>query len=122
MTWRKEHPGVALDLNFNYMARRADAVETGRSTLRAYALISEVVYTMKRLAIKQESETAQETGTGSTDVLQPSTKAARVEPVIRPLGMPLMPPGQARASASSDPLTPAGRSVVILPCQCLHDL
>ena len=54
-------------MNFDFLARRADAVETGRSTLRAYAMISEVVDTMKRLAIKQESETAQEVGTGSTE-------------------------------------------------------
>ena len=29
-TWCRGHPGKSPDLNFDYLARRADAVETGR--------------------------------------------------------------------------------------------
>ena len=32
-TWCRGHPGKSPDLNFDYLARRADAVETGRPKL-----------------------------------------------------------------------------------------
>ena len=43
-------------MSFDYLARGVDAVDAGRSRLRAYVLVSEVVDAMKRLAVKQEAE------------------------------------------------------------------
>jgi hypothetical protein len=47
MTWCRGQPGKSPDVHFEFLARRADAVE-----LRAYALVADVVDTMKKLAVK----------------------------------------------------------------------
>ena len=40
--WCAEHPGRKPDLNVEYLAQRSDAVESGRTKLRAYILLNEV--------------------------------------------------------------------------------
>ena len=45
--WCKAHLGTALDQNFDLLARRADAIEISRSTLRGYVLVSAVATTLK---------------------------------------------------------------------------
>ena len=85
-------------------------METGRSRLRAYALVSDVVDAKKRLAVKQETEA----GAESMEVTQPPTQVARVDLVLRPPGMPPMMPTPARGSASRGPWAPSGGSVATL--------
>ena len=41
-TWCDEHPGQKPELNVEYLVQRGDAVESGRTKLRAYILLTEV--------------------------------------------------------------------------------
>ena len=81
VTWSKEHPGKKFELDFDYLGRRAAAVEPCRTKLRGCIMVADIALTLRQ---KTKSEIK--------DPAEPPAKVARVEPVIRPPGMPpLMP-------------------------------
>ena len=87
----KTQPGMALELNFEFMARRSDAVESGRTKLRGCVLISEVAATIKQTVKKQEQEAAAPVAAmEGGEVTAPPAKVASVDLLIRPPGRPPM--------------------------------
>ena len=99
-TWCKEHPGKKLEMDFDYLGKRAAAVESCRTKLRGCIMIAEIAITLRKEAEAEAAETT-----------EPPANVARVEPVVRPPGMPPMMPTYTPASSSGGPWTPEGESM-----------
>ena len=44
--WCREHPGKVLDMDYEYLSRRCDAVESVRMKLRGYILVVKIAETL----------------------------------------------------------------------------
>ena len=56
MTWSKNQPGKRLDLDFEYLGKRAAAVEPGRTKLRGCIMLAEVPMPLRPQAIPEAQE------------------------------------------------------------------
>jgi hypothetical protein len=105
------HEGRVLELTFQLMVQRFDAVESGRTNLREYFLTQEVARTIQTKQQKAE-ERAVEGPTKRPSKLTRSVAAYPGEILVRlPEIPPLTPPTQAQTpvASSTDPWMPAGR-------------
>ena len=114
--WCNGHPGRKPEINFEYVAQRLNAVESGRTKLRACILLTAVRgATASRTIRTTEEDSGMESSPPSkmakTEEIDVATRGLPVPPeqmapLVRPPGMPpLMPP---EGSVTVQP--PAGES------------
>ena len=54
--WCREHPGKVLDMDYEYLSRRCDAVESVRMKLRGYILVVKIAETLQAQEQKKQEE------------------------------------------------------------------
>ena len=79
-------------MDFDYLGKRAAAVESCRTKLRGCIMVAEIAITLREKAKAEAAEPSES-----------PAKVARVGPVIRPPGMPPMMPIYTLASSSGGP-------------------
>ena len=57
-TWCAEHPGQKPDVNFDYLAQRNNAVDSGRTKLRACILLPEVKVALASSTVGRPDESS----------------------------------------------------------------